>query len=248
MFSTEPLPSIPLGANKGELKMKAVNKIVIFLLALSVFPITIFLELVRGVFSISQSSSLYTILSRFAESMVNSSLELTYSVKEIIEKIGEGGISFAGMSFDMSKIPAELLEGKGWIIAAVVLFVVALVIAVVIMGCILFTKAYKTISCLGAGGAICTFAAMRCFAQFAVPYLDGTHDIGELLSEALIGDDANLLGTIGSAFLKNAISVESLSLGNAVTLTFIVFLGIALWELAYFITIPEEKPKKIKNK
>lgn len=224
--------------------MKAVNKIVVFLLAFSIFPITIFLELVRGVFSISQSSSLYTILSRLAESMVNSSLELTYSVKEIIEKIGEGGISFAGMSFDMSKIPAELLEDKGWIIAAGVLLVVALIIAVVIMGCALFTKAYKTIACLGAGGAICTFAAMRCFARFVAPYINGTRDIGEILAEALIGDDANLLGTIGSTFLKNAISVDSLSLGNAVTLSFVVFLGIALWELAYFITIPEEKPKR----
>lgn len=228
--------------------MKAVNKIVVFLLAFSVFPIMIFLELVRGVFSISQSSSLYTILSKLAESMVNSALELTYSVKDIIEKIGEGGISFAGMSFDMSKIPAELLEGKGWIIAAVVLLAVALVIAVVIMGCTLFTKAYKTITCLGAGGAVCTFAAMRCFAKFAAPYLDGTRDIGEILAEALIGDDANLLGSIGSAFLKNSISVDSLSLGNAVMLMFIVFLGIALWELAYFITIPQEKPKKIKRK
>lgn len=228
--------------------MKAVNKIVVFLLAFSVFPITIFLELVRGVFSISQSSSLYTILSKLAEDTANSALELTYSVKEIIEKIGEGGISFAGMSFDMSKIPDELLEGKGWIIAAGVLLVIALVIAVVIMGCALFTKAYKTITCLGAGGAVCTFAAMRCFAKFAAPYLDGTRDIGEILAEALIGDDANLLGSIGSAFLKNAISVDSLSLGSAVTLSFVVFLGIALWELAYFITIPEEKSKKIKHK
>lgn len=228
--------------------MKAVNKIVVFLLAFSVFPITIFLELVRGVFSISQSSSLYTILSKLAEDTANSALELTYSVKEIIEKIGEGGISFAGMSFDMSKIPDELLEGKGWIIAAGVLLVISLVIAVVIMGCALFTKAYKTITCLGAGGAICTFAAMRCFAKFAAPYLNGTRDIGEILAEALIGDDANLLGTIGSAFLKNAISVDSLSLGSAVTLSFVVFLGIALWELAYFITIPEEKSKKIKHK
>lgn len=228
--------------------MKAVNKIVVFLLAFSVFPITIFLELVRGVFSISQSSSLYTILSKLAEDTANSALELTYSVKEIIEKIGEGGISFAGMSFDMSKIPDELLEGKGWIIAAGVLLVISLVIAVVIMGCALFTKAYKIITCLGAGGAICTFAAMRCFAKFAAPYLNGTRDIGEILAEALIGDDANLLGSIGSAFLKNAISVDSLSLGSAVTLSFVVFLGIALWELAYFITIPEEKSKKIKHK
>ncbi len=228
--------------------MKAVNKIVIFLLAFSVFPVTLFLNIVRGVFSISESSSLYTILSKLAEDMVNSSLELTYSLKEIIQKIGDGGISFAGMSFDLSKIPPELLNGKGWVIAAGVLFVVALIIAIVIMGCALFTKAYKTISCLGAGGAVCCFAAMRCFAKFAAPYLNGSLDIGEILAEALIGDNEDLLGTLGSAFLKKSISVDAFELGNAVNLVFIIFIGIALWELAYFITLPEEKTKKIKHK
>ena len=41
--------------------MKIFNKIVVFLLSLSIFPIFYFLNLVRAVVSISESSSLYTL-------------------------------------------------------------------------------------------------------------------------------------------------------------------------------------------
>ena len=47
--------------------MKILNRIVVFLLALSVLPIMYFLNAVRAVVSISESSSLYTILSKLAE-------------------------------------------------------------------------------------------------------------------------------------------------------------------------------------
>lgn len=231
--------------------MKILNRIVVFLLSLSVFPIMFSLKLVRGVVSISESSSLYTILSKLAEDAVSTAMELSYSVKEIVEKVADGGFSFGGMNFDLSKIPSELLVGKGWVIAAAVLLVIALLIAIVIMGCSLFTKAYKTISCLGAGGFVCCFAAIRCFAKFATPFVDGSIDVAGILSEALIGEDSGLLGTLGTTFLKGAISVDSFSLGNAVTLMMIVFLGIALWELAYFVTLTPDKSngsKKVNKK
>ena len=228
--------------------MKTFNKIVVFLLSLSIFPIFYFLNLVRAVVSISESSSLYTILSKLAEDTANSAIELTFSIKEIVTGISNGSFSFGGMSFDISKIPAELLTGKGWVIAAGVLLAVAAVIAIVIMGCALFTNANKTISALGAGGFVCCFAALRCFARFAAPFLSGTVDIGGILAKAFIGESNNLLGSIGESILEGAISVDAFSLGNAVTLSLIVFLGIALWELAYFITIPEKKTKKVKNK
>ena len=56
--------------------MKIFNKIVVFLLSLSIFPIFYFLNLVRAVVSISESSSLYTILSKLAEDTANSAIEL----------------------------------------------------------------------------------------------------------------------------------------------------------------------------
>lgn len=226
--------------------MKILNRIVVFILSLSIFPIMYFLNLVRAVVSISESSSLYTILSKIAEETASSAMELTFSIKEIFKYISDG-VSFGGMKFDLSKIPAELLSGKNWVIAAGVLLTVAMIIAIVIMGCALFTNAYKTISALGAGGAICCFAALRFFARFAAPYMSGSIDVGDVLAQAFVGESNNLLGSIGASVLKGAISVDAFSLSNAVTLSLIFFIGIALWELAYIVTLPEDKSKNLKK-
>lgn len=226
--------------------MKILNRIVVFILSLSIFPIMYFLNLVRAVVSISESSSLYTILSKIAEETASSAMELTFSIKEIFKYISDG-VSFGGMKFDLSKIPAELLSGKNWVIAAGVLLAVAMIIAIVIMGCALFTNAYKTISALGAGGAICCFAALRFFSRFAAPYMSGSIDVGDVLAQAFVGESNNLLGSIGASVLKGAISVDAFSLSNAVTLSLIFFIGIALWELAYIVTLPEDKSKNLKK-
>lgn len=226
--------------------MKILNRIVVFILSLSIFPIMYFLNLVRAVVSISESSSLYTILSKIAEETASSAMELTFSIKEIFKYISDG-VSFGGMKFDLSKIPAELLSGKNWVIAAGVLLAVAMIIAIVIMGCALFTNAYKTISALGAGGAICCFAALRFFARFAAPYMSGSIDVGDVLAQAFVGESNNLLGSIGASVLKGAISVDAFSLSNAVTLSLIFFIGISLWELAYIVTLPEDKSKNLKK-
>ena len=226
--------------------MKILNRIVVFILSLSIFPIMYFLNLVRAVVSISESSSLYTILSKIAEETASSAMELTFSIKVIFKYISDG-VSFGGMKFDLSKIPAELLSGKNWVIAAGVLLAVAMIIAIVIMGCALFTNAYKTISALGAGGAICCFAALRFFARFAAPYMSGSIDVGDVLAQAFVGESNNLLGSIGASVLKGAISVDAFSLSNAVTLSLIFFIGIALWELAYIVTLPEDKSKNLKK-
>ena len=87
--------------------MKILNRIVVFILSLSIFPIMYFLNLVRAVVSISESSSLYTILSKIAEETASSAMELTFSIKEIFKYISDG-VSFGGMKFDLSKIPAEI--------------------------------------------------------------------------------------------------------------------------------------------
>lgn len=228
--------------------MKIFNKIVICLASVAIFPIMYFLNIVRAVVSISENSSLYTILSKVAEETASSAMEITFSVKEIFKYISEGSLSFGGMKFDLSKIPAELLTGKNWVIASAVLIAIAMLIAIVIVGCALFTNAYKTITALGAGGAVCMFAALRCFIRFSAPYMSGSIDVGEILANAFVGESNNLLGSIGTSFLKGAISVDSFTLGNAVTLSLVFFIGIALWELAYVVTLPEKKNVKAKHK
>lgn len=228
--------------------MKIFNRIMVCLASAAIFPIMYFLNIVRAVVSIAEDSSLYTILSKVAEDTANSAMELTLSVKEIVKYISDGSFSIGGMKFDISKIPSELLSGKNWVIASGVLIVIALLIAIVIIGCALFTNAYKTITALGAGGAVCMFAALRCFIRFSSPYMSGSVDIGEILANAFVGESNNLLGSIGSSILGGAISVDSFTLGNAVTLSLIFFIGIALWELAYVVTLPEKKEVRAKHK
>lgn len=231
--------------------MKIANRIVVCLLGLGVLPVMIFRELVYGVVSISQSSSLYTILQKFMKdkSMLDSAMEIKISIREMLDYLQNGKFNFGGMDFDLSKIPAELLVTKNWLIAAAVLVAVAILVAIVVAGCALFTKAYKTMICMGAGGAICSFAAIKCFQKFAVPFLDGTIDIGALLAKALIGDSDNFILSVGAAFLEKTISVDAFHIGSAVSTMMIFFVAIALWEIAFYVTLPEkDKPaKKLKK-
>ena len=101
--------------------------------------------------------------------------------------------------------------------------------------------------CLLCFTAFACFAALRCFVRFAAPYMSGSIDIGELLANAFVGESNNLLGSIGTSILKGAISVDSFTLGNAITLSLVFFIGVALWELAYVVTLPEKKSVKVKK-
>lgn len=228
--------------------MKIVNRIVTFLLAASVFPITFFLIFIRMLVSIAEDSSLYTILSTFMKETVNSRMEIDFSLKELVGYIQDGKFTYAGMTFDSSSIPDGLLVAKGWLIAAATLLVITLLIALVIMGCAIFTKAHKTIMCLSAGGAVSIFSAMCCFNQFAKPYTTGAVNIGKILGDSLIGDNSGLLGAIGSSMLDGAINIDILQLGNFAVTVLIVFLALLTWSGAYYLTMPRENVKKEKAK
>ena len=92
----------------------------------------------------------------------------------------------------------------------------------------------------------CIFAAMKCFSVFAAPFVNGTIDIGGILANSIIGDNAGIIGSIGSAFLEGSISVDLLQLGSAAITMAILFFGILLWTLAYYVTLPEKNRLKKK--
>lgn len=226
--------------------MKILNRIVTFLLGAAVFPALIFRILLRAVVSVNQESSIYKIVSAFSD-MLEKKMEITLSIKEIIGFWQDGKFSFGGMDFSFSKIPTEMLVTKNWLIASAVLIVLTLIIALVIMGCALFTRAHKTVMSLSGGAIVCLFAAVKCFGRFAAPFIDGTVNLGEILSKAIIGD-SSILGSLGSAALSGAIKVDVLQLGNAAFTMMIVFFIILFWTLAYYITLPEKERKELKMK
>lgn len=227
--------------------MKILNRIVTFLLSIAVFPALVFRVLVRAVVSVNPDSSVYKILSAFVKDTIDRKMEITVSIKEAFQYWQNGTFSFGGMNFSIKNLPKELFVTKNWLIASGVLIAVTVLIAITIMGCSLFAQAHKTVMGLSAGALACLFAAVKCFGKFAAPFVNGTIDIGEMLANNLLNDDAGLIGTIGSAALKGAVKIDILQLSDAVFTLAVIFGLILLWTLAYYITLPE-KEKKIKNK
>lgn len=224
--------------------MKILNRIVTFVLALLVFPTIITRVILRLVVSIGAESSAYTILSTFMQDTVNSALEVTVTFEELMGYLKDGTFSLSGMNFSFDKIPTEMLTTKNWFIASAALLILAILIALIIMGCALFAQAHKTVMCFGIGGMACCFAAIGCFTKFAEPFVTGQIDVGKFLGQSLLNNNG-IIASIGSTFLSGAISVDILQLGNAVITMAIIFLAITLWTFAYFITLPSEaKPKK----
>ena len=228
--------------------MKILNRIVTFILAMAVFPAIVTRVILRVVVSVAEDSTIYTLLSGFMEETVNSAMEITVTFEEIVGYIQNGTFSFSGMNFSLEKLPMEMLATKNWLIVSVVLLILALLIALIIMGCALFAQAHKTVIGFGIGGTACCFGAISCFTQFAKPFVAGEVDIGKFLGQSLLGD-SGLIASLGSSFMSGAISIDILQLGNAVITMAILFIAVTLWTFAYFITLPtEEKPKKEKVK
>ncbi len=229
--------------------MKILNRIVTFLLAVAVFPTIVVRVLLRMVISINSDSSAYSLASGILGDAADSAMEITMSIKDLVGYIEEGTFSFAGMDFSISKIPTEMLVTKNWAIAAAALLVLALLIALIIMGCALFTQAHKTVMAFAAGGMASCFAAIACFSKFAEPFLTGDIDVAKILTQSLLGNADGLISSLGSlvsGFTAGALSVDILQLGNAVITMSIIFLGILLWTFAYYITLSPEAKAEIK--
>lgn len=226
--------------------MKILNRIVTFLLGLAVFPVIYTRIILRTIVSIAGDSSAYTILQGIIGDTVNNGMEITLTLKDAIRHIQEGTFSFSGINFDISKLPEEMLVTKEWAIATIVLLALVLLIALIIMGCALFTQAHKTVMAFSASAIALCFASMGCFSRFAEPFLSGEIDIAKFLGQSLLGDNG-IIASIGSIFISGAISVDVLQLGPAVITMAIVFGIILMWTFAYYITLTPEAKAAIKN-
>ncbi len=220
--------------------MKILNRIVTFVLAAAIFPAVVTRIILRVVLSIAGDSTVYTILSSIMEDTVNSGMEFTVSIKELVGYIKDDTFSFGGMNFSLSSLPTEMLVTKNWAIASMVFLVLALLIAIIIMGCALFAQAHKTVMGLSAGGIVTCITASLCFSRFAEPFISGEVDLGKFLAQSLLGNEEGLVSSLGSAFMSGAIKVDILQLGNAVITMVIIFLALLLWTFAYYITLPKK--------
>ena len=120
--------------------MKALNRIVTALLAIAVFPVAYFTDLI----TVYMHATIY-----------DSNIVENLSVKRIVELFTGDGL-FAGVfnKDNMSEIPEVLLKFKGNFIAFVVFFAIALLVALAIIIVAAATNSRKTTAALGAAGLL----------------------------------------------------------------------------------------------
>lgn len=214
--------------------MKILNRIVTFVLALAVFPALVTRILIRIV---EDPKGL----------MADSALiETNLNFSQLVDYIKDGTISIGNLFSSSSNLPGEILKMKGWLIATLVFIVIALLIAIVIMGCALFTRAHKTVMCLSAAGALSVFIAMGLFQKFTTPFTEGVMTLADLLPDSFLGGE--FVGSIAEMLsITGTGDIVVFQLGNAFITMAIIFIGILLWTVAYYVTLPEEEKASIKN-
>lgn len=230
--------------------MKIINRIITFLAAVAVFPVLITQTFVSIIVSIDRESIVYTL----ANALLGEDNQLTGN-RLGIEKTAIDFFNYltgkTASTFDLKKMlsemPVDFEPIKKYIIASLVFIAVGVLITVVVMGCALFTKAYKTIIGLGVAGGASFMMAVVFFGKAAKPLLDGTIDVATTVLPFFINSES-FFGSIAVAAFNGAISVDSCGLGGAIYSAMIILFAIAVWEFAYYITIPKEEKiaKKVK--
>lgn len=235
--------------------MKIVNRIVSALLAAAAFPFLITQLLFEIVLSISEESLAYTLINLLGgqENMLtNNRLGFQESILSLIQKVAESdGSSDFNIIEIWNSLPADLDNVKKLIIASFICVAVGAVVALITVGCSIFTKAYKTIIGLGLGGGACFLAGVILFSKAGDPFTDGTIDVVKLIADLIIGGDGttNFVGALASGLLQGSVNVDVFALGGGVFGAMIMMFAVAVWEFAFYITLdPEErKVKKIKK-
>lgn len=196
--------------------MKALNRIVTALLAIAVFPVAYFTDLI----TVYMHATIY-----------DSNIVENLSVKRIIELFTGDGL-FAGVfnKDNMSEIPEVLLKFKGNFIAFAVCFALALLIALAIIIVAAATNSRKTTAALGAAGILCLIGMKIAFSDIAAAVDAGTLTLGSLTDMSFM----NLFGKI-----------VLITMSTAPVVMAVLFLAILIWNVAFIlIDLGEEQPKK----
>lgn len=196
--------------------MKALNRIVTALLAIAVFPVAYFTDLI----TVYMHATIY-----------DSNIVENLSVKRIIELFMGDGL-FAGVfnKDNMSEIPEVLLKFKGNFIAFAVCFALALLIALAIIIVAAATNSRKTTAALGAAGILCLIGMKIAFSDIAAAVDAGKLTLGSLTDMSFM----NLFGKIVLVTMSTAPAVMT-----------VLFLAILIWNVAFIvIDLGEEQPKK----
>lgn len=190
--------------------MKTAYRVITCIFCVLVFPIAYFMPILHVYVgsALSETSLLNNIgLKEYmsVNFLVNSSKNESDIMKQIIQSL------LKSMGDKDSKL-GSLVEGRGYVIAALVLFIIALVAVLVLLGFAAFSKKYIVCSGVTLFSIASLFAAEKCFDRFAAPFLSGKVSLGNLINSD--GDAASLL----SGLLGSVAQVKIFELGIAASL------------------------------
>ena len=195
--------------------MKALNRIVTALLAIAVFPVAYFTDLI----TVYMHATIY-----------DSNIVENLSVKRIIELFTGDGLFADLVKGGASELPDGLLKFKGNFIAFVVFVVIALLVALATVIVAAATNSRKATASLGAAGLLSIIGMRIAFSAVSSAVKAGTLTLGSLTDMSFM----NLFGKIVLVTMSTAPAVMT-----------VLFLAILIWNVAFIaIDLGEEQPKK----
>lgn len=198
--------------------MKALNRIVTALLAAAVFPVAYFTDLM----TVYMHANIY-----------DSNIVENLSIQRIISLFTGDGL-FADMVGSGMEFPAALERYKANLIAIVVFFALALLVALATVIVAAVTNSQKTTAILGTVGLLCMIGMMIAFSGVSTAIKEGSLTLGGIAGMTLL----NLVGKL-----------VLVTLSTAPTVMLVLFLTIAIWNVAFImINLGEEDTKKAKQK
>lgn len=215
--------------------MKILYKITNSLVTLSIIPVLLFLPLFRfiSVVSVASTNILTSLIGGFVdlnpviEKVTGINIEKLpefYTIQQAYELFFGEKANGAFVNFDTSVIPENV---KTFFIAAFVLFVFALVCALLVLIFGLFTKKKMLTASFAALGFIGTFAANKCFTFIADQLVSGKISIVNILK----GVEA--LAEYETMMKYLSIDIRIFELSSAYTMLLIIFGALFIMSIGF---------------
>ncbi len=138
-----------------------------------------------------------------------------------------------GGTFDGAKLQNVIAPIRGALIAFAVLFVLAVVIAVVIFFFSCFSRGKLVPLCIAGGGLLSMIGMRIAFSYVAGPLLDGTVSLSNLIGSGLLSSLISMVATL---------SIFQLSTGYFLML--FLYIGMIMWAGANLLVDAGEKAQK----
>ena len=199
--------------------MKTLYKILGPVFCILLFPIFYFLPIIRVVISSSLAKNLMGTLG------LKENMSIKYFISALSNDTGSSIIKTIVSSInDKDSLIGQTFTNIKFIYAAAVFLAVTIVLTLVVIGFIIFSKKYVLSTGLTAGAIVSLIITNKLFDAFAAPMLSGKIGISSLISSAAQSTEgADLLGGLFGSLLK----LNVLEMGASYTVAMFA-LGIVL--------------------